>query len=357
MQTRPEPRPGAAAATPRPPAARLRADTGDAAPAYPRPDPRAPPQPPIRARRPRAIPGSPERCARLRQRYGSRTLTCAAATPEQREPGGGWGADARAARARAVRRRPRAPGSPAGRPGRTGPRQEYLDAFEDDVFGGGRATRDSAGSRARRPDPTAAGPDTAGRGRRRPGTAPGAPGEPRRTGQFDERRPSRAAPSRTDDAARSRPPRRSRPARDPQTKKGGKGRASTGVAAAAVTTVLAFVVAGQVTGGEPGDDGAAGTPTRAGGAVRRRARPPRPSDGRAWHRAADAQGAAPLSYEEKMARPSRWTRTSRARASSRAVKARREGSGQAARSCATGWTSRRDFRWTASCSRRPCTRP
>ncbi|MCZ9339797.1 DUF3152 domain-containing protein, partial [Streptomyces sp. TRM76130] len=46
------------------------------------------------------------------------------------------------------------------------------------------------------------------------------------------------------------------PADGPEAAKGTKGRAFTGVAAAAVTTVLAIVVAGQVTDGTAGEDAA-----------------------------------------------------------------------------------------------------
>ncbi|MET8946258.1 DUF3152 domain-containing protein [Streptomyces sp. NPDC004542] len=135
--------------------------------------------------------------------------------PEQREPGGGWGefpgrgeggSDVRSGAAG-----PRAglPRQRQGVPG--GPRKEYVDAFDrgleedDDVF----APRPGAGTRrteSRVPAPTRT-PETGGR----------------------------------DDGAP--------PAGDPALSKGSKGRTFTGVAAAAVTTVLAVIVAGQVTDG------------------------------------------------------------------------------------------------------------
>ncbi|MFF0221044.1 DUF3152 domain-containing protein, partial [Streptomyces sp. NPDC004629] len=135
--------------------------------------------------------------------------------PEQRESGGGWGE----LRGRTGVGHGVAPGPAAAGPGaalprqrpvpRGGPRQDYLDAFDADadadadVF----APRTEPGLRHTEP------------------YAPAAPvaGEP------DE-----------DDEPPTGPP---APA------KGAKGRAFTGIAAAAVTTVLAVIVAGQVTDG------------------------------------------------------------------------------------------------------------
>ncbi|NUP38003.1 MAG: DUF3152 domain-containing protein [Streptomyces sp.] len=128
--------------------------------------------------------------------------------PEQREAGGGWG-------------ELRGPGSGAG-PGVAiprqrqapprGPRRDYLDAFDedDDVF----APR--TGVSAHASDPYASVTD------RGPGTGVGVPSE------TDDDAPPTGVPAQT---------------------RGSKGRTFTGIAAAAVTTVLAVVVAGQVTNG------------------------------------------------------------------------------------------------------------
>ncbi|MHC0430138.1 DUF3152 domain-containing protein [Streptomyces sp. O3] len=140
--------------------------------------------------------------------------------PEQREAGGGWGAV----------------GAPlAGPPGAAharipGPRREYLAAFDDDP-----ATAD--------PDPYAAVtawdygvPDQDGRGRGRAGVTAAGPDGP--DGPH-------GGPSRAPSADGLAAPR------------GGKGRVFTGLAAAAVTVVLAVVVAGQAAD-EPSADGPSG---------------------------------------------------------------------------------------------------
>ncbi|NLU72071.1 DUF3152 domain-containing protein [Streptomyces sp. HNM0575] len=222
--------------------------------------------------------------------------------PEHREPGGGWGADGQG----------RGPGPShgsgpggdvvgrvlqgtpggafgTGRPSSgSGPRQEYIDAFDDDVFGKGLAGKSGRPPRApspRHPDrgpASASPPPLPGRplpdpgpapvrraAGRRPGTAgpwngyedpvafPRAAsaesGPPRQGGgASDSGRPDSGGPD-----AGSAPPRV--PAQMPRTEKGGgyRGRALTGVLAVAVTTVIAFVVATQVTnGGTHADDSA-----------------------------------------------------------------------------------------------------
>nr|WP_234341234.1 DUF3152 domain-containing protein [Streptomyces sp. NRRL S-646] len=130
--------------------------------------------------------------------------------PEQREAGGGWGelrGPGGAGPGVAIPRQRQAP------PG--GPRQDYLEAFDedDDVF----APR--TGVSAHASDPYASVTDWD------PGTGVGVPSE-------------------TDDDAP--------PTGVPAQAKGSKGRTFTGIAAAAVTTVLAVVVAGQVTNGREG---------------------------------------------------------------------------------------------------------
>lgn len=115
---------------------------------------------------------------------------------------------------------PRQRQAPPGGPRQAGPRQDYLDAFGDedvDLFSP-RTDQDPAFSRrtahpSAAPDPYASVSDWQ--------TVP----EPRTGVDADE------------DAA---------PTGEPVRGKGGKGRTFTGIAAAAVTTVLAVVVAGQV---------------------------------------------------------------------------------------------------------------
>ncbi|MEW2565428.1 DUF3152 domain-containing protein [Streptomyces sp. NPDC047070] len=166
--------------------------------------------------------------------------------PEQREAGGGWGTARTAAGSgygvgvtqASPQGPPRGPGqgTPRDRPGvpipgqryapgtagAGGPRQAYVDAFdggggsgaggEDDRFAPRAATPAGAALRA---DPFA------------PVTDPDEEAEHRTSSPRGPRTPD-TRPDKT---------------------KGGKGRAFTGIAAAAVTTVLAVVVAGQVADG------------------------------------------------------------------------------------------------------------
>ncbi|WP_329224000.1 DUF3152 domain-containing protein [Streptomyces sp. NBC_01485] len=140
--------------------------------------------------------------------------------PEQRETGGGWGdlSGRRTGTGQPVipRQRQMPPGS-----GRQGPRQslrqDYVDAFDevDDAFP--RAGTPYAPPRAHTQDPyasldTSFDTSVTDRGTGEPGSVQGAKGS-----------------------------------------KGTKGRTFVGIAAAAVTTVLAVVVAVQVTGGRDGD--------------------------------------------------------------------------------------------------------
>ncbi|MFF7452300.1 MULTISPECIES: DUF3152 domain-containing protein [unclassified Streptomyces] len=137
--------------------------------------------------------------------------------PEQRERGGGWGdTGAHGAVAAPGVAFPRQRQAPPDGARRGGPRQDYLDAFGEDVdlF----AARGPRGPR-RPADPYASVTDW-----------PAAP--PTRTDVDDDAPPSG----------------------EPVRQKGGKGRTFTGIAAAAVTTVLAVVVAGQVTDGRDGGD-------------------------------------------------------------------------------------------------------
>ncbi|MGW3354077.1 DUF3152 domain-containing protein [Streptomyces bungoensis] len=179
------------------------------------------------------------------------------AHPEQREAGGGWGALSGAPAGPAV---PGAPGTPgASRPAGSGqaagasgarlprPRQEYVDAFDEDhdVF--------------------------------TPRSGGGAQEEPARSGADPQ-----AAEAGDGDGGDT-------PPTDVPARRGGKGRAFTGIAAAAVTTVLAVVVAGQVA------DGRDGTGVRSQSALGPA------QDARTSGRTAPP-AAAPLTYEQKMDR-------------------------------------------------------
>ncbi|MFF5521340.1 DUF3152 domain-containing protein [Streptomyces coeruleorubidus] len=170
--------------------------------------------------------------------------------PEQREAGGGWG-ELRAGGGAPIPRQRRA--------SVPGPRQEYLKAFdeEDDVF----APRTPASAHAA--DAYASVTDWNA----------GAPAGLRSDDDDD------------DDAA---------PTGAPAPVKGAKGRTFTGIAAAAVTTVLAVIVAGQVTDDPGGADVQSQSATD-------RARDLRDSSSRADGRApAPHAGAKPLTYDEKM---------------------------------------------------------
>ncbi|MFJ7074921.1 DUF3152 domain-containing protein [Streptomyces sp. NPDC098781] len=178
--------------------------------------------------------------------------------PEQREPGGGWG-ELRG-RTGVTYGAPPATGVPLPRPRQAprseGPRQDYVDAFEEDVdvF----APRVAETAHAADPYGSVTDWDT-------------------RTG--------------TDADDEDAPP-----TGEPVTAQGGKGRAFTGIAAAAVVTVLAVVVAGQVAKGRDDSDvrsQSAGDQARddRDSATRGDGRPT-PSGGPA---------AAPLTYAQKMA--------------------------------------------------------
>ncbi|MGW0815409.1 DUF3152 domain-containing protein [Streptomyces viridiviolaceus] len=195
--------------------------------------------------------------------------------PEQREAGGGWGELRARAAGVGYGTPPGAPGAPAqsGRsagPGTLfprqrqapphGPRQEYLDAFgedDDDVFAP-RAPRRTTVA-AQTTDPCASVTDW-----------------------------NSGHTAHVDDAP---------PTGRPASAKGGKGRAFTGIAAAAVTTVLAVVVAGQVADGRDGEDVQSQSATD----QARDARDPASrADGRPTPTPSGA--AVPLTYEQKMSR-------------------------------------------------------
>ncbi|MEC4019269.1 DUF3152 domain-containing protein [Streptomyces sp. H27-D2] len=172
--------------------------------------------------------------------------------PEHHEGGGGWGAPGRSADPRSADPRaldPRFSGvpRPAGYPapsaaGRIpGPRREYVGAFDDgDVFAAGAAGAAGASGRV-------LGARTAEQG-------DGAFG-PLGADGFAEESDDEAGTEAESEADRSGqyPPDGPEAARGVAAK-GAKGRTFTGIAAAAVTTVLAIVVAGQVAEG-PKDSG------------------------------------------------------------------------------------------------------
>ncbi|MBT3151425.1 DUF3152 domain-containing protein [Streptomyces sp. CHD11] len=201
--------------------------------------------------------------------------------PEQREPGGGWGTlNGRTAagsgyggpadgRAPLPRQRQAPPG---------GPRQDYLDAFTADA---GHFPPRPPASRTRTPEAGhPAGPYA--------GITDwnGAPA----TGVRADARDTRADDGHPADDNEP-------PAGEPAQAKGGKGRAFTGVAAAAVTTVLAVVVAAQVAEERDGS----GVQAQSAG---EQARDVRDSASRGDEREKPAAPAAPsprpLTYEQKM---------------------------------------------------------
>ncbi|WP_446697133.1 DUF3152 domain-containing protein [Streptomyces cinereospinus] len=167
--------------------------------------------------------------------------------PEQRERGGGWGEFTGRTMAGAG-----APVFPRQRQAPPGPRQDYLDAFDeqDDVLV------------HRAPAPPAAPHASVTAGDAEAGPADEAP-----------------------------------PAGEPASSKGGKGRAFAGIAAVAVTTVLAVIVAGQVTG--RGEDGAVESQSAAD-----RGRDVRGSASRGDGRPTPSgtPSARPLTYGQKMDR-------------------------------------------------------
>nr|WP_206328157.1 DUF3152 domain-containing protein [Streptomyces sp. S3(2020)] len=176
--------------------------------------------------------------------------------PEQREAGGAWGESGAhgmaAAPGVAIPRQRQAPPGGPRQTGQASPRQDYLDAFGDqDVFEP-RSPQAPA-------DPYASVTDWQ--------TAP----QPR-TAVDDEP-----------------------PTGEPARQKGGKGRAFTGIAAAAVTTVLAIVVAGQVADGRDDDAVQSQSATDQGRDARDSASR---SDGRPTP--SSSPSVATLTYEQKM---------------------------------------------------------
>ncbi|UYQ64254.1 DUF3152 domain-containing protein [Streptomyces peucetius] len=178
--------------------------------------------------------------------------------PEHHEAGGGWGDWTQGGQ------RPQPP-RPGPAPGRVpGPRREYLEAFDQ-----------TPSPRAPRTDPNSSDPFAP---RTDWDTGHGRPPEIQDDSDSD-------ALADTEGAPEDEPP-----------AKGGKGRTFTGIAAAAVTTVLAVVVAGQVAADRSGTIGGQSSGERP--ADERPAR----SEGRPTPpQAAEPPAAAP-SYRQLMAR-------------------------------------------------------
>ncbi|WP_431047501.1 DUF3152 domain-containing protein [Streptomyces sp. P1-3] len=230
--------------------------------------------------------------------------------PEQREPGGGWGAfgDSGAGPAAQGTHSPdfRPGGPPAGtvtEPPRTagpraaapgvrvpGPRKEYVAAFDDldarDAARHGDVRGAAAAGGIREADPAAgsASEPVLGSGGVKDGVKDGGPeGSP-------EGGPSSGAKGGGSG-------RRARGAKSAGPAKPGRGRRLTGIAAAAVTTVLAVVVTGQMTGGTKKGDTASSQPP--GGTADRGDRASRDGDRPTPTRTATPP--APRTYAEKMA--------------------------------------------------------
>lgn len=194
-------------------------------------------------------PPAGERDARAAPSFGERERTAPAygtpaqgapqvrgGHPEHREPGGGWGGQQRYGDWQGG---PQAPRYPQGQRGRRvpEPRREFIDAFDSpaSAYGSGTGTGTGTGfdtdtdSAQWRPDPYAPVTDWDDESSR-PRTASAAD-----SGRGSDRDDPEAGPDAENGGER--------PA------KGGLGRTFTGIAAAAVTTVLAVVVAGQVADG------------------------------------------------------------------------------------------------------------
>ncbi|NEA97146.1 DUF3152 domain-containing protein [Actinospica acidiphila] len=189
--------------------------------------------------------------------------------PEQQETGGGWGnLHGRTAAGAGYGAPAAGQGVPLPRQRQApveGPRRDYVEAFDesDDLF-------------------TPRKPVTRG------------PGDPYAAVTDWDGVPDTGVPSDTDtdtDAADDEPP-----TGVPAQTGGGKGRAFTGIAAAAVTTVLAVVVAGQVAD----EHDSASVQSQSAG---EQARDARESASRGDDRATpDAPSAKPLTYEQQMDR-------------------------------------------------------
>lgn len=216
--------------------------------------------------------------------------------PESHEPGGGWGAGP------AYARQPHATpyAQPYGPPGRQ-PQGQGQDQGRGP--GQDQEAREQAVARQVSAQRVAAQRAADGRTTRQPAAGPGAMPGPRRefVDAFDDDASAPAVsadaggPEGPDGGPDSPAPERSGP-------KGSKGRTFTGIAAAAVTTVLAVVVAGQVADDSADREAAA---ARAAGVERDGGEGASRSDARPTpeHPASRPPEVKPLSYAEKMAQP------------------------------------------------------
>lgn len=203
--------------------------------------------------------------------------------PEQHEPGGGWGT------------RQASPGNPSYV-------QPYGAPARQDQDGAAREQAVARQVSAQRAAQRAAD----GRTVRQPAAGPGAMPGPRRefVDAFDADAPASAVTSEISDAGPPAGPGDGPdgdPAEQPEPKSG-KGRTFTGIAAAAVTTVLAVVVAGQVAEDSAGRTAAA---ERAAGVERDGGDGASRSDARPTpdQPATRPPEVKPLSYAAKMAEP------------------------------------------------------
>ncbi|MFD9467176.1 DUF3152 domain-containing protein [Streptomyces sp. NPDC060027] len=186
--------------------------------------------------------------------------------PEQREPGGGWGES-------------RAGGAPQGAPPGprvprqrqehvAAPRQAYVDAFDLGAEGTDGLSASGAGVPGRKAKPRAADPYGS-------------------VTDWDTGSAETGEPSLPD-------------AEEQADGKARKGWAFTGIAAAAVTTVLAVVVAGQVASGQ--HDAGARTQAAEDGGGRVTQDSASRGDDRPTQSGAPNVAAAPLTYDQQMAR-------------------------------------------------------
>ncbi|MEV4683416.1 DUF3152 domain-containing protein [Streptomyces kurssanovii] len=187
--------------------------------------------------------------------------------PEHREPGGGWGDWQGAPPAQGAQRvQSPQPRTMTGGPRIPGPRREYVEAFDQ------------------APDPRPPRPDRYSSDHPYDSVTDWDPGY--------GRPPEIAA----DTEAEGVPDPDAAPAGEPPAK-GGKGRTFTGIAAAAVTTVLAVVVAGQVATDRTGEIG-----SQASGEERGAQQRPDRSEGRATPPQAAKPPAAAPTYQQLMTR-------------------------------------------------------
>ncbi|WP_326699692.1 DUF3152 domain-containing protein [Streptomyces sp. NBC_01754] len=197
--------------------------------------------------------------------------------PEQHEPGGGWGSGPQFRY--------------DGVQGQAGRSQEaYVQQAAARQLTAQQAARHAATGRTEAPGPTDGGPLIPGPRREfieAFDTGPSFPAQAPRREEAPEGAPGAAAdPDGGDGAGTTRDA------------KGGKGRTFTGIAAAAVTTVLAVVVAGQVARDSPDASG----PPLAAGVDRDEPEDVSRRDERPAPEARHAE-ARPLSYAQKMALP------------------------------------------------------